>query len=149
MRIIGAVGALLLILTGWASAQPDPRLMAGQALPAPELPDGTITVRVGRDTIGNDIVGQLVELTVDGTIFSGDTDEEGRAEFPNLPAGATAVALTVVDGERLESTRLSVPATGGLRVMLISGLSSGAGAPLRTSRRPCPAPWSWARTRAS
>ena len=60
---------------------PDPSLINGRALPAPELAVGTVTVRVVREAIGNNVVGQDVRLTVGGETRTARTDDEGRAEF--------------------------------------------------------------------
>jgi hypothetical protein len=60
---------LLLVFAAPAAAQiamPDPSMINGKALPAGELQTGTITVRVVRESIGNNIVGQQVTMTVNG-----------------------------------------------------------------------------------
>ena len=114
---------------GSSSAQinmPDPSLIHGRALPAPELATGTVTVRVVREAIGNDISGQRVELTVGGQTRNATTDQEGRAEFTGLAAGADASATATVDGEALVSQPFAVPASGGLRVILVAGLKAVA-----------------------
>lgn len=105
---------------------PDPSLINGRALPAPELAPGTITVRVVREAIGNNIVGQDVRLTVGGDTRTAKTDGEGRAEFSGLSSGADARAEVIVDGETITSDPLTVPATGGLRVILVSGLQAAS-----------------------
>ena len=43
---------------------PIPSAIAGTPLPAPELPDRTVTVRVVRERMGNNIAGQAVTLKV-------------------------------------------------------------------------------------
>src|SRR6187402_1385304 len=45
-------------------AMPDASAIAGTPLPAPELPDATVTVRVMRERMGNNIAGQPVTLKV-------------------------------------------------------------------------------------
>src|SRR5207244_10567623 len=80
---------------------PDPSVINGKALPAGDLQTGTITVRVVRESIGNNIVGQQVTMTVNGEMKKAVTDEQGRAEFKGLPAGATARAEATVNGEPL------------------------------------------------
>src|SRR5688500_2642023 len=100
---------------------PDPSLIHGQPLPAAELPVGTITVRVVREAIGNNIAGQEVRLTAGGTPRTARTDAEGRAEFSGLTPGAQALAETTVDGEALASQPLTVPGSGGLRIILVAG----------------------------
>ena len=106
---------------------PDPSLIHGRAIPAPELANGTVTVRVVREAIGNNAPGQQVSVTVGGTTRSATTDAQGRAEFTGLPAGGTnAVAEVTVDGEKLVSQPFAVPTSGGLRVILVAGIAKAA-----------------------
>lgn len=105
-----------------AQQMPDPSQIHGRALPAPELSDGTVTVRVVREAIGNDAPGQTVELTVGNATQQGVTDEQGRATFSGLAAGE-AVARVTVDGEALVSQPFPVPTRGGLRVILVAGMA--------------------------
>ena len=44
-----------------AQDMPDPSLIHGRAIPASELGDGTVTVRVVREAIGNNVAGQQVQ----------------------------------------------------------------------------------------
>jgi hypothetical protein len=78
--------AATLLVAGVAGAQdmPDPSLIHGRAIPASELGDGVVTVRVVREAIGNNIAGQQVELTVAGGARKATTDEQGRAESRGL-----------------------------------------------------------------
>ena len=46
---------------------PDPSLIHGRAIPAPELADGVVTVRVVREAIGNNVPGQQVQVIIGGT----------------------------------------------------------------------------------
>ena len=124
-------GSLVLVLTFAASASaqinmPDPSMINGKALPAGDLQTGTITVRVVRESIGNNIVGQQVTMTVNGETKKAVTDEQGRAEFKGLPAGANGRAEANVKGEQLQSDPFVVPAAGGLRVILVSGIAQAA-----------------------
>ncbi len=105
---------------------PDPALIHGRAIPAPELPNGTVTVRVVREAIGNNITGQNVRVTAEGVEQTDATDDQGRAEFAGLPGGSEVRAEAVVDGESLESEPFTVPTSGGLRVILIAGLEEAA-----------------------
>jgi hypothetical protein len=121
--------ALAVALSSGASAQdmPDPSLIHGRAIPAPELANGTVTVRVVREAIGNNAPGQQVSVTVGGTTRSATTDAQGRAEFTGLPAGGTnALAEVTVDGEKLVSQPFAVPTSGGLRVILVAGIAKAA-----------------------
>lgn len=104
---------------------PDPSLIHGRALPAPELADGTVTVRVVREAIGNDAPGQQVRVTVGGTTRTATTDQQGRAEFTGLPSGEARAEATV-DGELLQSQPFAVPTAGGLRVILVAGIAQAA-----------------------
>ena len=124
--VLGA-GCWVLGATAPAVAQmPDPRLMHGQAIPAGELPAGSVTVRVVRETIGNNLPGVLVELHGAGDVRRGTTGADGRAQFASVPAGARVHATAAVNGERLESTTFDVPAAGGVRTILVAGLGLGA-----------------------
>lgn len=100
--------------------------MAGTPLPAPELPDRTVTVRVVRERMGNNVAGQTVTLTIGAETRTGKTDEQGRAQFEGLSAGALVQASTTVDGEALTSQQFAVPAKGGVRVALIAGIAAAA-----------------------
>ena len=118
----------LLVLCGFAGAtsaqvaMPDPTQMAGMAIPAPELPDGTVSVRLVREQLGNNIVGHEVTVTAADARASAKTDDTGRAAITGLPGGATANAHATVDGEQLTSKPFQVPTKGGIRVILIAGL---------------------------
>jgi len=127
--VLGVALCALCLVPCVASAQinmPDPSLIHGRALPAPELPSGTVTVRVVREAIGNNIAGQDVRMTAGGTTRTAKTDEQGRAEFAGLPQGAQARAEATVDGEALISEPFAVPGSGGLRVILVAGLKEAA-----------------------
>jgi hypothetical protein len=128
LRRLLATGYWLLIASA-ASAQvnmPDPSAIHGTPLPAPELPDRTVTVRVVRERMGNNIAGQAVTLQAGNETRRGKTDEQGRAQFDGLNAGTLVQATTTVDGETLTSQEFPVPAQGGVRVALISGIAAAA-----------------------
>lgn len=125
---------LLVVLYGSSPAavpaqMPDLRAMSGRPLPSPDLPDGTVTVRVVRGTMTNNVSGAEVELHGAGPVRKAVTGPEGRAQFAGLPAGASVRALVVIDGQRLESGPLGVPARGGVRTLLVATDPSGADAP--------------------
>jgi hypothetical protein len=105
---------------------PDPSAIAGTPLPAPELPDRTVTVRVVRERMGNNVAGQAVTLKVGTDARTAKTDEQGRAQFDGLAAGTSVQATTIVDGETLTSQEFPVPANGGVRVALIAGIAAAA-----------------------
>jgi hypothetical protein len=129
MRRAGLVCGIWVLGFGICFAQvvmPDPALIHGRAIPARELPIGTVTVRVVREAIGNNVAGQDVRLTVAGSPRNATTDDQGRAEFTNLTPGAEVRAEATVNGEPLVSETFMVPASGGLRVILVAGLKEAA-----------------------
>ncbi|HTM31005.1 MAG TPA: hypothetical protein VL263_06855 [Vicinamibacterales bacterium] len=107
-------------------AMPDASQMSGIPLPAGDLPVGTISVRIFRERVGNNISGQSVSLTVSGKTKTATTDAQGRAEFPGFKPGDVAVATTTVDGEILASQEITVPSRGGTRVALVAGAKAAA-----------------------
>ena len=138
-------GSMVLVLgfAGVALAQinmPDPSVINGKAIPAGELQTGTVTVRVVRESIGNNVVGQSVTMTVNGEMKKAVTDEQGRAEFKGLPAGANGRAEANVKGEQLQSDPFVVPTSGGLRVILVAGLSDAAARQKREADEAAAAP---------
>jgi hypothetical protein len=107
-------------------AMPDATQMSGIPLPAGDLPVGTISVRVFRERVGNNITGQSVSVTASGQTRTASTDAQGRAEFPGFKPGDTVVATTTVDGEILASQEITVPSRGGIRVALVAGAKAAA-----------------------
>jgi hypothetical protein len=126
-RVLVLGCGVLVLASGISSAQqmPDPSVIHGRSFPEPTLPDGTITVRVVREAIGNDAPGQQVRVTAGGTTRTATTDQQGRAQFTGLPRGEARAEATV-DGEKLESQPFAVPTSGGLRVILVAGLARAA-----------------------
>jgi hypothetical protein len=123
------IWVLGVLMTGsaWAQDMPDPSLIHGRAIPAQELAAGTVTVRVVREAIGNNVPGQQVRVSVGSTTRTATTDAQGRAEFTDLPkGGSNAVAEVTVDGEKLVSQPFAVPVSGGLRVILVAGMAKAA-----------------------
>src|SRR5580704_8253921 len=90
----------LLFLAVPAAAQMDLRQVSGQPLPSPDVPAGTVTVRVIRGSLANNAVGQIVDVTVDGSKRSLTTDANGRVQVSGLKPGAQVKAVAVVNGER-------------------------------------------------
>ena len=109
-------------------AQPDPRQMSGIPLPDPQLSSGTITVRVIRGSLANNVPDHPVELRQGDNVVTVATDMEGRAEFLTLNAGQTVIASTELDGVRLDSQPFQVPGRGGIRLMLVGVGESDTGA---------------------
>ncbi len=126
---LGAWGLVVLLGVSAASAQvnmPDPSAIAGQPLPAPELPNAAVSVRVVRERMGNNVAGHEVTLNVGSSPRTAKTDAQGRAQFDGIPPGTVVQATTTVDGEVLTSQPFSVPGAGGVRVALIAGIATAA-----------------------
>ena len=110
---------LLLGLASTGLAQPDPRQMSGIPLPDAALPDGTISVRVIRGQLSNNVPNHAVELRQGDVVETAVTDAEGRATFLTLNPGQQVQASTELDGERIQSQLFPVPGRGGVRLMLV------------------------------
>lgn len=115
----------LAVLGGGAAADaqfqmPDAKEMSGIPRPTPDLPNGTVSVRLIRGDLSNNIPGHPVELHVGSQVLTEKTDDTGHAKFTNLDARAAAKAVAVVDGERIESREFPVPTQGGVVLMLVA-----------------------------
>ncbi len=129
-----ALAALVTMAEGAAVADaqaPSAAQMSGVPLPASDLPDGTVTVRVVRGDVSHNVPGQAVELHGGPTVLTASTDEQGRARFSGLTPGTRVHAVAVVDGTRLASETFPVPVAGGVRVMLVAPGPAAASAPSR------------------
>lgn len=111
-----------------ARQMPDPKRMSGVPLPVADLPVGTVTVRVLRGSLTNPIASQTVEIAGAGAARTAVTNDAGRAEFAGIPVGARIRAVATIGGTRLESQEFPVPASGGVRLMLVAA-DGGAAAP--------------------
>jgi hypothetical protein len=92
------------------------------AIPRPvtDLPDHAISVRLIRGDLSNNITNHPVELKIGSKSITVKTDDSGRAEFKDVPAGTSVKAIADVDGEHLESQEFPAPAQGGIRLMLVA-----------------------------
>jgi hypothetical protein len=101
--------------------------MAGIPRPDDAQPAHSVSVRLIRGQMSNSISGHPVDLLVDGQAQTVATNEEGRAQFYNLPSGAALKAVATVDGERLESQEFPSPAPGqpGIRLLLVATDKAG------------------------
>ena len=119
-----AAGSLLLALAagaqGQSTAMPGVSQMSGVPLPAGDLPAGAVSVRLVRGSLGNNIAGHPVELHGGPSTLTEQTDENGRAQFVGVTPGTTVHAAATVDGAALESQKFPVPATGGIRLVLVA-----------------------------
>ncbi|MBM3773070.1 MAG: hypothetical protein FJW27_17645 [Acidimicrobiia bacterium] len=98
---------------------PDPKMMSGIPRPVNDLPDRTVSVRVIRGDLANNLPNQPVEFIVDGQSQIVRTNESGRAELV-VAAGAKVKAVTTVEDERLETQEFTGPAQGGVRLLLVA-----------------------------
>src|SRR5258708_1906309 len=105
---------------GVLHAQIDPRQMAGIPRPVNDLPDASISVRLIRGQLSNNIASHPVELHfANGRVIKINTDDAGRAQFDKVPPGVVKASADV-DGEHLESQDFEAPKQGGIRLMLVS-----------------------------
>ena len=103
-------------------AMPDPKQMSGIPRPV-DRPARTAPCRCAsiRGELSNNIPDQPVELLVDGKAQTVKTDDERPRRVQSRCRRAPRVkAVTVVDGERLESQEFPSPAQGGIRLMLVA-----------------------------
>ena len=118
VRLLG-IGLVSLALASSVAAQPDPSQMSGLPLPDGELPDGTISVRVIRGQLTNNVQDHPVDLHQGDIVTTATTDANGRAMFLTLNPGVEVYAVTELDGQRIQSQRFAVPGRGGVRLMLV------------------------------
>ncbi|HET7502943.1 MAG TPA: carboxypeptidase-like regulatory domain-containing protein [Kofleriaceae bacterium] len=105
----------------------------GKPLPSPDLPVGTVSVRIVAGSAASPVVGTTVTLIVNDAPREARTDSAGRATFAGLPPGASVVAK-VTDADKAEhaSDVFTVPESGGARVMITTKpwqAGAGGGAP--------------------
>lgn len=121
---VAVIALVLYAIPAFAQFQmPDPREMSGIPRPVTDLADNTVSVRMIRGQLSNNLVGQPVELHIlsgAGGVRTATTDQDGRAEFSGIPAGTTVQATATVDGEALESQEFPFPGRGGIRLMLVA-----------------------------
>jgi len=98
---------------------PDPKQMSGIPRPVDDLPNGTVSVRLIRGQLSNNITGHPVDLHAGSKVTTVKTDENGRAEFKGI-SGETVKFSADVDGEHLESQEFVAPPRGGIRLMLVA-----------------------------
>jgi hypothetical protein len=122
--------AAILLFSAGAMAQPmmiDPSKMSGIPRPDPQVPPGTITVRLIRAQLANRMVGVQVGLAgPDGKITTQKTDENGRATFSGLPIPGPYQARSTDGVEELTSQPIELQADMGSRVMLVFQPEGGA-----------------------
>ncbi len=105
---------------------PDAKQMSGIPRPVDDLPDGSISIRLVRGSLSNNIPNHPVQLAVGGRVLTVKTDENGRAQFDKIAGGAAVRASADVDGEHLESPEFQAPSKGGIRMLLVATDKSAA-----------------------
>src|SRR4030095_2560251 len=99
---------------------PDPKQMSGIPRPVDDLPGGSISVRLIRGQLSNNITNHPVQLRVGDKTLTVNTDDAGRAQFDKITPGATIKVSADGDAEHRESQEFSAPQTGGIRLMLVA-----------------------------
>lgn len=129
------IAACVLLVPALAHAQaagggmPDLKAMAGRPLPVADMPVGSVSIRVARQMPVNAAAGVKVTATLqvpnaDAMEVELETGADGRANFESLSPGAEFQAEATVDGELLRTSKVVIPARGGLRMMLIAGIGA-------------------------
>ena len=99
---------------------PDAKQMSGIPRPVTDLPNGSVSVRVIRGDMTQNLANQPVEMRSGDKVQTVNTDAEGRAQFDNLTPGSPVKFATVVDGERIESQEFPAQSPGGVRLLLVA-----------------------------
>ena len=127
---LAVVLCAVVCLSPLASAQmPNARQMSGIPMPTSDLPAGSVSVRLVRGELANNIVGHRVELHAGARTESAATDQDGRAVFAGLQPGTSVHAMAEVDGQRIESQAFTLPPDAGVRIVLVAGAAAAPGAP--------------------
>ena len=96
-----------------ASAQmPNFREMSGRPLPSPDVPPGSLSVRVAITDFSNPLAGHRVDVSVDGESRTVTTGDDGRALVSGLRVGNTVRVSTMINGVRLDSQPIPIGTTG-------------------------------------
>jgi hypothetical protein len=111
-----------------AQGMMNPKDVSGIPLPVADVPVGTVTVRVVRGTMANNLSGVTIELVINGKPRQMTTDATGRVQVSDLATGTRLKATAIVDGQRIESQDITVGASG-LRVLLAADDPNAAAAP--------------------
>ena len=121
VRLLG-IGLVSLALASSVAAQPDPSQMSGLPLPDGELPDGTISVRVIRGQLTNNVQDHPVDL------HQGDivTDRHHRCQRPGDVSHAESRCRGIC-GDRARRPAYPVPAVRGTRARWCAPHARGRG----------------------
>ena len=75
---------------------PDPKQMAGIPRPVNDLPNATVSVRLIRGQLSNNIANFPVELHVGSQVRTVKTDEAGRADLRAISAFALIYTIPIL-----------------------------------------------------
>jgi len=126
--LASALLALGAALTPARAQMPPAEHASGASAPlfVPDLPVGTVAVRVARPNLAEAVTG--VEVTGQWTTADGKqksavakTGSDGRAVFSGIPAGSSFTAKAAVEGQDLVTEPFVVPDEGGIRLLMIVG----------------------------
>lgn len=109
------------------AGMPQVQQMSGVPLPSGDVPAGTITVRVVREELSNNLPNVEVQLSDGKQSKTARTDAQGRAQFTSVPAGTQVRAQVTVDGETVMSQSFAMPSGSGIRLVLALGVGAGTG----------------------
>ncbi|HET6581962.1 MAG TPA: hypothetical protein VFG69_00920 [Nannocystaceae bacterium] len=132
VRVLGLVAILFAPAVADAGPPPiDPRQMSGIPRPDPQVPSGTVTVRVLRGSFDKPAIDATVTLEIESpsgatSTKTATTDGQGRVGFTGLEVGARAIAKVDLDGEALATRPIDVLAESGTRVMLVAGAGAAS-----------------------
>ncbi len=131
LRFFWALCLLCVAFLGTSHAQMAGAL--GKPLPSPDMPAGSISVRVVAGAPSSPVTGTEVTLLVNGEPRAARTDSAGRAHFKDLPVGAKVQAKVAdEDKKEIASDEFALPADTGVRLMLTTrpwNPGAGAGGP--------------------
>ena len=121
-RLVTFAAAVAFALAAAPAARAQMADALGKPLPKADLPVGTVTVRVVEGDMAKPLVGADVELRIAGVaeLRTARTDASGRATFAGLAPGSKVKATFAGQEKPIESEELTVPAEGGVAVMLSS-----------------------------
>lgn len=110
-----------------AAAQPAAAAL-GKPLESPDLPAGTVSVKVVDGSPSKPVSGTEVTLLVNGTPRVARTGDDGRAFFKDLAPGASVQAVVIdPDKKELKSEAFALPGVGVKLMLTISPWNPGGG----------------------
>jgi hypothetical protein len=143
-RVATTVAAALLVASpDTANAQPAAAAL-GKPLESPDLPAGTVSVKVVAGAPNKPVAGTDVTLLVDGAPRIARTGDDGRAMFKDLKAGSKIQAVVVdPDKKELKSEEFPLPGVG-VKLMLTTAPwnpgAAGGAAPMAGGGQGMPNP---------